>query len=642
MLSENKYKYLGQIRYPSDLRSLPIESLPEVCKELRSKIIEEVAVNPGHLASSLGATEITIACHYVFNTPDDRIVWDVGHQAYGHKIITGRGDIFYTNRKLHGLMPFPSPKESEYDTFTCGHASNSISAALGMAVAAKLQNKKRHVVAIIGDGAMSGGLAYEGLNNVSSQPNDLLIILNDNEMSIDRAVGGMEQYLIGLNTNETYNKIRNRASIWFEKKGLLTEERKKGIIRLTNSLKSVLARQQNIFEGMNIRYFGPFDGNNVSELVRILRQLKDMKGPKLLHLRTVKGKGYEPAEKSATVWHAPGKFDPATGERVEQVSSKVNPPKYQYVFGKTLLELARQNNAIVGVTPAMPTGCSMNIVMDEIPERCFDVGIAEGHAVTFSAGMAKDGLIPFCNIYSSFLQRAYDNIIHDAAILNLPVVLCLDRAGLVGEDGATHHGAFDLAFLRPIPNLTISAPMNEHELRKLMYTAQLPDKGTFVIRYPRGNGVLNDWECPLEEITVGKGRKIREGNKLAVLSIGTIGNDVERAIDAIELEKKFNKTSLIAHYDMRFLKPLDEAILQHVGQTFSYVITVEDGVRAGGLGTAISEWMGDHGFTPHIVRLGLPDTFVEQGTVEELKHICGIDICGIKKEIINGLETVLQ
>ncbi len=642
MLSENKYKYLGQIRYPSDLRSLPIESLPEVCKELRSKIIEEVAVNPGHLASSLGATEITIACHYVFNTPDDRIVWDVGHQAYGHKIITGRGDIFYTNRKLHGLMPFPSPKESEYDTFTCGHASNSISAALGMAVAAKLQNKKRHVVAIIGDGAMSGGLAYEGLNNVSSQPNDLLIILNDNEMSIDRAVGGMEQYLIGLNTNETYNKIRNRASIWFEKKGLLTEERKKGIIRLTNSLKSVLARQQNIFEGMNIRYFGPFDGNNVSELVRILRQLKDMKGPKLLHLRTVKGKGYEPAEKSATVWHAPGKFDPATGERIEQVSSKVNPPKYQYVFGKTLLELARQNNAIVGVTPAMPTGCSMNIVMDEIPERCFDVGIAEGHAVTFSAGMAKDGLIPFCNIYSSFLQRAYDNIIHDAAILNLPVVLCLDRAGLVGEDGATHHGAFDLAFLRPIPNLTISAPMNEHELRKLMYTAQLPDKGTFVIRYPRGNGVLNDWECPLEEITVGKGRKIREGNKLAVLSIGTIGNDVERAIDAIELEKKFNNTSLIAHYDMRFLKPLDEAILQHVGQTFSYVITVEDGVRAGGLGTAISEWMGDHGFTPHIVRLGLPDTFVEQGTVEELKHICGIDICGIKKEIINGLETVLQ
>lgn len=642
MLSENKYKYLGQIRYPSDLRSLPIESLPEVCKELRSKIIEEVAVNPGHLASSLGATEITIACHYVFNTPDDRIVWDVGHQAYGHKIITGRGDIFYTNRKLHGLMPFPSPKESEYDTFTCGHASNSISAALGMAVAAKLQNKKRHVVAIIGDGAMSGGLAYEGLNNVSSQPNDLLIILNDNEMSIDRAVGGMEQYLIGLNTNETYNKIRNRASIWFEKKGLLTEERKKGIIRLTNSLKSVLARQQNIFEGMNIRYFGPFDGNNVSELVRILRQLKDMKGPKLLHLRTVKGKGYEPAEKSATVWHAPGKFDPATGERIEQVSSKVNPPKYQYVFGKTLLELARQNNAIVGVTPAMPTGCSMNIVMDEIPERCFDVGIAEGHAVTFSAGMAKDGLIPFCNIYSSFLQRAYDNIIHDAAILNLPVVLCLDRAGLVGEDGATHHGAFDLAFLRPIPNLTISAPMNEHELRKLMYTAQLPDKGTFVIRYPRGNGVLNDWECPLEEITVGKGRKIREGNKLAVLSIGTIGNDVERAIDAIELEKKFNKTSLIAHYDMRFLKPLDEAILQHVGQTFSYVITVEDGVRAGGLGTAISEWMSDHGFTPHIVRLGLPDTFVEQGTVEELKHICGIDICGIKKEIINGLETVLQ
>lgn len=648
-LNKNKYKYLGQIKYPSDLRRMPVEQLPEVCKDLRDKIIEEVAVNPGHLASSLGATEITIACHYVFKTPNDRIVWDVGHQAYGHKIITGRGDDFCKNRKLYGLMPFPSPKESEYDTFTCGHASNSISAALGMAVAAKLQKKNRHIVAIIGDGAMSGGLAYEGLNNVSSQPNDLLIILNDNEMSIDRAVGGMEQYLIGLNTNETYNKIRNRASIWFEKKGLLTEERKKGIIRLTNSLKSILARQQNIFEGMNIRYFGPFDGNNVTELVRILEQLKDMKGPKLLHLRTVKGKGYEPAEKSATVWHAPGKFDPATGERLMSDSSGVQPPKYQDVFGKTLLALARQNEAIVGVTPAMPSGCSMNIVMEEMPERCFDVGIAEGHAVTFSAGMAKDGLIPFCNVYSSFLQRAYDNIIHDAAILNLPVVLCLDRAGLVGEDGATHHGAFDLAFLRPIPNMTISAPMNEHEMRKLMYTAQLPNKGCFAIRYPRGNGVLVDWECPFEEITVGTGRKLREGEHVAVLSIGTIGNEVVRAIDDLISEKEAVNSSAngkdipsIAHYDMRFLKPLDEQILQEVAQKFSYLITVQDGVKTGGLGSAVSEWMSDQGFTPHIVRLGLPDTFIEQGTVDELKHLCSIDVEAIKAEIVKGLHTVTQ
>ena len=398
---------------------------------------------------------------------------------------------------------------------------------------------------------------------------------------------------------------------------------------------------------MNIRYFGPFDGNNVTELVRILEQLKNMKGPKLLHLRTIKGKGYEPAEKSATVWHAPGKFDPATGERLVPTSFGIQPPKYQDVFGKTLLELARQNEAIVGVTPAMPSGCSMNIVMEAIPERCFDVGIAEGHAVTFSAGMAKDGLLPFCNIYSSFIQRAYDNIIHDAALLNLPVVLCLDRAGLVGEDGATHHGAFDLAFLRPIPNLTISAPMNEHELRKLMYTAQLPNKGCFVIRYPRGNGVLTDWECPFEEILVGTGRKLREGESIAVLSIGTIGNEVESAINNLMNKDKANnigntQVPAIAHYDMRFLKPLDETILQEVAQKFSYIITVEDGVKNGGLGSAVSEWMNDHNFTPHIVRLGLPDTFVEQGTVSELKHLCGIDVEGIEKEIIKGLHVIVK
>ena len=635
MLNDNRFDLLKTIQSPADLRKLSLEQLPKLCQQLREDIIEEVAVNPGHLASSLGATEITVACHYVFNTPEDRIVWDVGHQAYGHKILTGRRENFCNNRKLGGLMPFPSPYESEYDTFTCGHASNSISAALGMAVASKLTKQHRHVVAIIGDGAMSGGLAYEGLNNVSSQPNDLLIILNDNDMSIDRAVGGMEQYLLNLDTNETYNRLRFKASQWLHAKGLLNEDRRKGLLRLNNALKSALAHQQNIFEGMNIRYFGPFDGNDVGELVRILRQLKDMKGPKLLHLHTKKGKGYEPAEKSAVVWHAPGKFDPKTGKRIIQESHN-EPPKFQDVFGNTLLELARKNPRIVGVTPAMPTGCSMNIMMKDMPERTFDVGIAEAHAVTFSAGMAKDGLQPFCNIYSAFSQRAYDSIIHDMAILNLPVVLCLDRAGLVGEDGATHHGAFDMAFLRPIPNLTISSPMDEHELRRLMYTAQLPGKGSFVIRYPRGKGVLTDWECPLTELKVGTGRRLHDGWDVAVLSIGPIGNDVEKAINIIESANSPSTQEhcpSIAHYDMRFLKPLDETILQEVAERFSRIITIEDGVRDGGLGTAVTEWMSDHGHTPHITRMGMPDHFVEQGTVEQLRALCGIDIDGIKKQL---------
>lgn len=635
MLNDNRFDLLKTIQSPADLRKLSLEQLPKLCQQLREDIIEEVAVNPGHLASSLGATEITVACHYVFNTPEDRIVWDVGHQAYGHKILTGRRENFCNNRKLGGLMPFPSPYESEYDTFTCGHASNSISAALGMAVASKLTKQHRHVVAIIGDGAMSGGLAYEGLNNVSSQPNDLLIILNDNDMSIDRAVGGMEQYLLNLDTNETYNRLRFKASQWLHAKGLLNEDRRKGLLRLNNALKSALAHQQNIFEGMNIRYFGPFDGNDVGELVRILRQLKDMKGPKLLHLHTKKGKGYEPAEKSAVVWHAPGKFDPKTGKRIIHESHD-EPPKFQDVFGNTLLELARKNPRIVGVTPAMPTGCSMNIMMKDMPERTFDVGIAEAHAVTFSAGMAKDGLQPFCNIYSAFSQRAYDSIIHDMAILNLPVVLCLDRAGLVGEDGATHHGAFDMAFLRPIPNLTISSPMDEHELRRLMYTAQLPGKGSFVIRYPRGKGVLTDWECPLTEIKVGTGRRLHDGWDVAVLSIGPIGNDVEKAINLIESANSPSTQEhcpSIAHYDMRFLKPLDETILQEVAERFSRIITIEDGVRDGGLGTAVTEWMSDHGHTPHITRMGMPDHFVEQGTVEQLRALCGIDIDGIKKQL---------
>ena len=618
LMSSDKFELLNQIKYPADLRRLDLERLPEVCKELRGKIIDEVAVNPGHFASSLGAVEITVALHYVFDTPEDRIVWDVGHQAYGHKILTGRRDRFCTNRKLHGICPFPSPAESEYDTFACGHASNSISAALGMAVAAN--GSGRHVVAVIGDGAMSGGLAFEGLNNVSSTPNDLLIILNDNDMSIDRAVGGMEKYLLNLDTNETYNRLRFKASRWLHSKGYLNEERKKGILRLNNALKSALSHQQNIFEGMNIRYFGPFDGHDVKEVVRVLRQLKDMRGPKLLHLHTTKGKGYEPAEKSATIWHAPGKFDPETGERIVQDCSNM-PPKYQDVFGETLLELAGQNKRIVGVTPAMPTGCSMSIMQKAMPDRVFDVGIAEGHAVTFSGGMAKDGLLPFCNIYSAFSQRAYDNIIHDLALLNLNVVLCLDRAGLVGEDGPTHHGAFDMAALRPIPNLTIAAPMDEHELRRLMYTAQQPDRGTFVIRYPRERGVRKDWKCPLEAVEVGTGRKLRDGKQTAVISIGPIGNDVELAITQSEEE--------VAHYDLRFLKPLDEELLHEVGKRFKHIITIEDGTRNGGMGSAVLEWLSDHGYTPTVKRMGMPDEFVEHGTVAELKRICNMDIDSI-------------
>lgn len=605
-MDKNKYGLLSQIKYPSDLRKLSVEQLPELCRELRQDIIDEVSVNPGHFASSLGVVEITVALHYVFDTPEDRIVWDVGHQAYGHKILTGRRDTFCTNRKMGGVRPFPSPEESPYDTFTCGHASNSISAALGMAVAArKSGHPERHVVAVIGDGAMSGGLAFEGLNNVSSTPNDLLIVLNDNDMSIDHAVGGMEKYLLNLDTNETYNRLRFKASQWLHAKGYLNDDRRKGIIRLNNALKSAISHQQNIFEGMNIRYFGPFDGHNVKEVVRIMRQLKDMRGPKLLHLHTVKGKGYEPAEKSATIWHAPGRFDPETGERIVPDTSH-EPPKFQEVFGHTLLELARRNPKIVGVTPAMPTGCSMNIMMKEMPDRVFDVGIAEGHAVTFSGGMAKDGLLPFCNIYSAFAQRAYDNIIHDLAILNLPVVLCLDRAGLVGEDGPTHHGAFDMAALRPIPNLTIASPMDEHELRKLMYTAQQPGMGTFVIRYPRGRGHLVDWQCPLDEIAVGTGRVIHEGTDVAVITIGPIGYDVESAIQQIESEDP-NRKNHVAHYDLRFLKPLDDHLLDEVGSRFKHVITVEDGVRNGGMGSAVLEWMSDHGYHPDVVRLGLPD-----------------------------------
>ncbi|MDD7080087.1 MAG: 1-deoxy-D-xylulose-5-phosphate synthase [Prevotella sp.] len=633
---EEQFKYLQHINSPADLRKLSIDELPAVCDELRRDIINELADNPGHFASSLGLVEITVAMHYVFHTPYDRIVWDVGHQAYGHKILTGRRDAFHTNRKLHGIRPFPSPQESEYDTFACGHASNSISAALGMSLAAvKKGEDDRHVVAVIGDGSMSGGLAFEGLNNVSDTPNNMLIILNDNHMSIDRAVGGMKEYLLHLHTSSWYNRLRLGISRKLTRWGVLNENRRRAVIRFNNSVKSLLANQQNIFEGLNIRYFGPTNGHNVIELVRILNEIKDMKGPKLLHLHTQKGYGYQPAMENATLWHAPGKFCVESGERIIEKPTEPQPPKFQEVFGQTLLELAQQNPRIVGVTPAMPTGCSMNILMKAMPDRAFDVGIAEGHAVTFSAGMAKEGLQPFCNIYSAFAQRAYDNVIHDSALLDLPVVLCLDRAGLVGEDGPTHHGAFDLAALRPIPNLTIASPYDEAELRRLMFTAQLPNKGTFVIRYPRGRGSLVDWHCPLQEVPVGRGRCLKQGSDLAIVTLGPIGTEAAEAI--ADVEKQLPGRS-IAHYDLRFLKPLDDDLLCEVGENFKTIITVEDGVRLGGMGSAVLEWMNDHHYHPDVIRLGLPDTFVEHGTVAQLRHIVGIDAQTIAQTMLTLLK----
>ena len=630
-------KLLNTIQTPDDLKRLAPEQLPQLCEELRAFIIDELSQNPGHLGASLGVIELTVAMHYVFDTPYDRIVWDVGHQAYAHKILTGRRDQFHTNRQFKGLSGFPTPKESEYDAFGVGHSSTSISAALGMSIAAQLHHENRQVVAVIGDGALTGGLAFEGLNNASINPNNLLIVLNDNDMAIDPIKGGFSQFLGKIHTSPAYNRWRYKAYKVLKKLHLIDEGSKNKLIRFSNSLKSLRSNTgNNIFEGLNIRYFGPIDGHDIESLVSTLQELKKFKGPKVLHIITKKGKGYKPAEDAVTVWHAPGEFDPKTGERIIKNEGE-QPPLFQDVFGHTLVELAHANENIVGITPAMPSGCSMNYMMEDFPKRTFDVGIAEGHAVTFSAGLAKDGLLPFCNIYSSFMQRAYDNVIHDVALQKLNVVMCLDRAGIVGSDGATHQGQFDLAYFRCIPNLTIASPLNEHELRHLMYTAQLPNQGPFVIRYPRGKGVLIDWKNKMEQVEIGTGVQLKDGKQAVVLSLGPIGNTAAQAIAT--LEATYGIT--IAHYDMRFLKPLDYTILNTVGKQFSHIFTIEDGVIAGGLGSAVIEYMCDNGLLPKVTRLGIPDQFIEHGTPAELYHMLGLDAEGIAAAIIKQLDLKL-
>lgn len=628
---DNNYPLLSKIDTPEDLRKLPVADLPQVCSELRKFLIYSLSENPGHFASSMGAVEITVALHYVLNTPYDRIVWDVGHQAYSHKVLTGRRSVFNTSRKLNGISGFPNPEESEYDAFIAGHASNSISAGLGMAIASRINNdeKRRNVVAVIGDASIGGGLAFEGLNNASINKNNLLIILNDNDMAIDQSVGALGEYMAHINTSASYNKIRYKAYKLLRKLHLIDEKHKDIILRFNNSLKALLTNQQNIFEGLNIRYFGPFDGHDVERIVRVLNDIKDMEGPRILHLRTQKGKGFTAAETNPAVWHAPGKFDPETGERKESVKQNA-PLKYQDVFGHSLVDLANMNDKLVGVTAAMPSGTSMNIMQSAYPERTFDVGIAEGHAVTFSAGLAKDGLKPFCAIYSTFLQRAYDAIINDVAILNLPVTFCIDRAGLVGEDGVTHQGAFDLAYMRCVPNMTVAAPMNEHWLRNLMYTAQIKNCGPFSIRYPRGNGVLLDWKNEMKEVEIGKGVKLTEGDDIAILSIGHIGNIVADAVE--ELKAQGMK---VAHYDMVFLKPLDESILHETGSKYKAVITVEDGTVVGGLGTAVSEWYCEHGYNVKVRKIGIPDSFIPHGTVPQLYELCGMDNNSIKDVVLS-------
>jgi len=633
-INSQDYPLLSKIDSPDDLRKLDVSQLPQVCAELRKYMIDVLSENPGHFASSMGAVELTVALHYVFNTPYDRIVWDVGHQAYGHKILTGRRDKFPTIRKLNGLSGFPNPEESEYDNFIAGHASNSISAALGMATASIINGDipRRNVIAVIGDASIAGGLAFEGLNNAAANKSNLLIVLNDNDMSIDHNVGALNKSLVNLTTSKSYNTFRYRAYKLLKKLHLIDERHRGVILRFNNSLKSLISKQQNIFEGLNIRYFGPYDGHDIERIVRVFSDIKDMEGPRILHFRTVKGKGYAPAEKDPCTWHAPGKFNKETGEIVK--SPDDGRLKYQDVFGKTLVELAEANPKIVGITAAMPTGCSMTFMQQAFPERTFDVGISEGHAVTFAGGLAEDGAKPFCCIYSSFLQRGYDEIIHDVALQQLPVTFCIDRAGLVGEDGATHHGVFDLCYLRSIPNMIVSAPIDEHCLRNLMYTSQLHDYGPFAIRYPRGKCENVDWCNSMCEMPVGKGRMLRGGESLAVLSIGTIGNVAAKAIDEVEKTAGLS----IAHYDMVFLKPLDADLLAEIGKKFDKIITVEDGAVNGGFGSAIVDWMSDHGFSPKVERIGIPDNFVKQGTVAQLAAICGIDKDSIKDRILKMLK----
>ncbi len=622
MSAANATPLLSAIDCPADLRKLSVEQLPQLCAEMRQFLIDSLAVNPGHFASSMGAVELTVALHYVFNTPYDRIVWDVGHQAYGHKILTGRREAFAGNRKLGGLSGFPNPDESIYDTFAAGHASNSISAALGMAVASRLKgdSPRRNVVAVIGDASISGGLAFEGINNAANTPNNLLIVLNDNDMSIDRNVGALNSYLAHLNTSKLYNDIRYKAFKLLKKLHLVTESRRVALLRFNNSLKSLLAKQQNIFEGFNIRYFGPFDGNDVATVVRVLNDIRDMEGPRILHLRTVKGKGYHPAEADPASWHAPGKFDPVSGKRLADRPSDGKPLKFQDVFGNTLVELAEKNPAIVGITAAMLSGTSVSAMQAVMPGRVFDVGISEGHAVTFAGGLAKDGMKPFVAIYSSFLQRAYDHIIHDVALHRLPVTFCIDRAGIVGEDGATHHGVFDLAYLRTVPGMTIAAARDEHTLRNLLYTAQDGDRGPFAIRYPRGSGRRFDWRNEMHALPIGRGERLADGSDVALLSLGPVAYDVAEAI--AQAAQKGVKT---AHYDMLFLKPIDEQILEEVAAKNCPVITVEDGIIAGGLGGAVAEWFAEKGLHRKLLRLGVPDKFVPQGTPAELHHMCGFD-----------------
>jgi 1-deoxy-D-xylulose-5-phosphate synthase len=622
-------KYLPNINSTSDLKSLTLNELVELCSEIREFLIDKCSQNPGHIGSSLGTVELAVALHYVYNTPYDKLVWDVGHQAYAHKIITGRRDVFHTNRKYGGISGFPKMSESEYDAFGGGHASVSISAALGMAIAAKMNGEKRNVIAVIGDGAMTGGLAFEGLNNAGYLKPNMLVILNDNNIAIDKNIGAMGKYLLKISTSRSYNKFK--TNIW----KLLGQNRfRRFVQKFFHSIKLMVFRRHNMFEALGFHYFGAFDGHNLPQLVEILEKLKRVNGPKLLHIITQKGKGFKPAEENQTAWHAPGKYDKDTGERIIFNTDKPQPLLYQDVFGKTIIELARTNEKIIGITPAMPTGCSLNLMMEEMPDRCFDVGIAEGHAVTFSAGLATMGMLPFCNIYSSFMQRAYDNIIHDIAIQNLNVVLCLDRGGLVGEDGATHHGVFDLAYLRCIPNITIAAPMNEIELRNMMYTAQLPNKGCFAIRYPKGGGVIADWQTPFEEIPVAKARTIQAGSDIAILSIGHIGNNVTHAIDMLS-----DTNISVAHYDMRFAKPLDEELLHNIGKNFKRVLTVENGTTKGGFGSAVCEFFTLYNYKPAHKIIGIPDRFIQQGSIPELQTECGLDAKGIADAIYEMIEN---